>query len=59
MGMHIRAKGATVSVGDSSIVGENAVVIDDAPENLIIVGIPAHTLYEIRKMIEMCIAREA
>lgn len=40
--MHIRAKGATVSAGDNSIVGANAVVLDGIPENSIAIGVLAH-----------------
>ncbi|WP_242983443.1 hypothetical protein [Faecalibacterium prausnitzii] len=30
-----------ISVGDNSIIGANAVVLEDVPENAIAVGVPA------------------
>jgi serine O-acetyltransferase len=43
-GAKVYSKGGTLTVGDGSTVGANAVVLSDVPPNSLAVGIPAHCI---------------
>ncbi|MGD8813804.1 MAG: acetyltransferase [Anaerolineales bacterium] len=38
----------SIHIGRNSVVGAGAVVVDDVPENVVVVGIPAHILRKVQ-----------